>query len=71
MPTHTEKEESEDIPEVLRVRRNRYNFFNEVLGDDFPADKIKELVDSSASPHDAKKLLDAGCPPELIPQILV
>ena len=58
--------ESEDV----KVKEWRKLFFSQVLGKTIAEEDIDLLVKSSASPHDAVKLIRADCPPRLVVRIL-
>lgn len=66
-----EEETAEHLTEKEEIEQQRRRFFFEVLGDSVTADQIEKLVESESSPHDAQKLKDNECPPDLIVDILV
>jgi hypothetical protein len=61
----------QDSDEKTRVENHRRQFFREILGKDIPADDIEQLVHSTVSPHDAKRLRDQGWPPQFIVAVLL
>ena len=69
MPKTVEPEEVEET-EADRVNDWRRQFFKSVLGSGVGELELDKLVISTASPHDARKLLEQGCPKPLIVDIL-
>jgi hypothetical protein len=59
------EKELENLVEHRRIR------FSQIFPDGWPADEIEQLVGSSVSPHDVEELLQKGCPPELVKEILL
>jgi len=59
-----------EYTEEERILDNRRKAFRDVMGEDFPADEIEVLARSNAHWSEAKDLLDQGCPPDLIVEIL-
>jgi len=57
--------------EKAKVESHRRTFFRDILGSSVPADDIEQLVHSSVSPHDAKKLKALGWPSDYIVKVLL
>lgn len=58
------------LKRTKQLKENRRRRFVELLGEDCPT--LNKFVKNEAiSPHDVKALLDKGCPPDLIAEILL
>lgn len=67
----TNQAEMKHQKEMENLMNNRRLRFKDIFPDGWPEDEIEMLVRSSTSPHDAERLKNEGCPPELILKILL
>lgn len=57
--------------ELEKVYGNKYEVFKKILGDNFPEEYLQGLAKSDVHQTEVQKLLDQGCPPKLIAEILL
>lgn len=65
-----EMPEAQIDPESRKLQTNREYRFREILGEDFPPERIFQLVESKVDYHDLEELVKSGCPPVLALDIL-